>query len=427
MSNDFIYAKPNQTKYKITRMRTGGQGDSIIFPETHAHAVHQTNNRMFINASEKATLQALEGSPLIDYNQDTMKNNFQNLMELADNVTQISSFFASGIDSSTIRGIQGTLDVLSPLVNQDTITEIMALINNPKRLLPVVLGSDGSLYNMSVDVTRTEEGETVYTPKFEIQLIDGNVPSPVYTPQNYKAGDKWVVPKGVEPLKLKLPCTQITVVSDNSGIGGQIKLWDEVDGVTSEVLYEEPQHPKLLASTQNSKGYVWLVWRLAFLKEAIKQAFHLPTIEDADRKMLDILYTMENFSWSVKTRPVDNELTSSIDVDKESIVTTVPYMNTGYSNFVRRNGNNMELAVQMFMPANFNQNQGEITEEFVNNFINGALEVCTLCLQASEEGSFEFFEPQLTITVKNPFVGKELVAKADSKGYFDLADWEIKE
>lgn len=414
-------------KYSIFRMRNGGGGNRVIFPETHADAVHTTKNRKFVTETQLETINSLTGSPLLDYNSDEQKTKFDKVFELADNAKNIQ-ILMNNLSIDEIKEMENKLNILQPLISQNVISNIFGIINNQNKYdLAVVPGDDGQYYTMSVQKTVGEDGvetfKEIYTP-YEPSTTNPLLGS-LYTPQNYEAETEWVVPVGAENIKIQIPLTYCVLVTDNSIVNGQIDLWSTIQSasIDNKISYQELTDNSFINGNltcnqiANSKPYLWMTWNLKeYLKPIIIQLYgfdELTTDEEIESKYNIIKTNIVNFKEKISYRPIDATATISYQ----------PFIgNNYYTAHVEQNGDNTMMVSQEISPSDLNMSYNAVD---TNLLLNGESETIASILTSTEQGSFEFSQPILEIEFVNPFVGQTLVSNK-ANDHFDLADWTIK-
>ena len=409
----------NDKKYSIFRMRNGGKGNQIIFPETHADAVHTTKQRMFVNAAEKKTINMMVGSPLLDFDQEDQKTKFDKLFELSDNIDAIKDLI-NNISTDKFNYILYNIDKLQPIISSDNLQRLLSLLDQPDKYdLAVVPGSDGNFYKMSVEPIHSDDGPTEYKQiysRFEPSLIEPNIGA-IYVPQTYSAGEVWKVPLGAENIKLNVPLGNGILVTDNSLRNGQIDTWEDIltdDKKLKVNYYSSIDQNVRFDPAENSSPYFWMIWNIGkFLKDALKITYQKEDIQD---KYEDIKSKIVNFTESLSYRPLQTGAVTKLQ----------PYINnTYYENHVEENGDSTLLLNQSITPNEIGMGINNIDTD---SLFNGDKEQIATILKSSEESSFEFSRPNLTIEIENPFKGKTLkcINSSDGTG-FKLSDWKIED
>lgn len=406
-------------KYSIFRMRNGKNGNRVIFPETHADAVHTTKNRRFVNTDQLELINSLIDSPLLDYNSEEQKTKFNKLLELADNTRNIQMFL-NNVQVDDIKTLQSQMNLLQPLLSGNTLEQLITLLNQPNKYdLAVVPGQDGQYYTLSVNKTTNEEGlevfKEIYTP-YEPSTTNTNLGS-VYTPKVYEAQTEWKVPAGVENLRLEIPLSYSALVYDNSLRNGQIDTWYSIQENSEKLMITEYNqndlvNPIITPKAKNSKPYFWATWDLkTYLTPILQQLYNK---EDIEEEYQTFIASIKNFEEKITYRPIENS----------STVNFQPFINnTYYTGHIEQNGDNTELLNQEITPSDVGMAYNNINSQFL---LNGDKNTIAFLLFADEENTFEFKEPKLILEVQNPFVGKTLVA-TKANDHFDLSDWKIKE
>lgn len=406
-------------KYSIFRMRNGGKGNQIIFPETHADAVHTTKQRMFVNAAEKKTINMMVGSPLLDFDQEDQKTKFDKLFELSDNIDAIKDLI-NNISTDKFNYILYNIDKLQPIVSSDNLQRLLSLLDQPDKYdLAVVPGSDGNFYKMSVEPIYHDDAPTEYKQiysRFEPSLVEPNIGA-IYVPQTYAAGEIWKVPLGAENIKLNIPLSQGILVTDNSLRNGQIDTWEDIladDKKLKVTYYSSIDQNVRFDPSENSSPYFWMVWNVGqFLKDALKITYQK---EDIQNEYEDIKSKIVNFTESLSYRPLQTGAVTKLQ----------PYINnTYYENHIEENGDSTLLLNQSITPNEIGMGINNINTDIL---LNGDKEQVATILKGSEESSFEFSRPNLTIEIENPFKGKTLkcINSSDGTG-FKLSDWKIED
>lgn len=406
-------------KYSIFRMRNGGKGNQIIFPETHADAVHTTKQRMFVNAAEKKTINMMVGSPLLDFDQEDQKTKFDKLFELSDNIDAIKDLI-NNISTDKFNYILYNIDKLQPIISSDNLQRLLSLLDQPDKYdLAVVPGSDGNFYKMSVEPIYHDDAPTEYKQiysRFEPSLVEPNIGA-IYVPQTYAAGEIWKVPLGAENIKLNIPLSQGILVTDNSLRNGQIDTWEDIladDKKLKVTYYSSIDQNVRFDPSENSSPYFWMVWNVGqFLKDALKITYQK---EDIQNEYEDIKSKIVNFTESLSYRPLQTGAVTKLQ----------PYINnTYYENHIEENGDSTLLLNQSITPNEIGMGINNINTDIL---LNGDKEQVATILKGSEESSFEFSRPNLTIEIENPFKGKTLkcINSSDGTG-FKLSDWKIED
>lgn len=406
-------------KYSIFRMRNGGKGNQIIFPETHADAVHTTKQRMFVNAAEKKTINMMVGSPLLDFDQEDQKTKFDKLFELSDNIDAIKDLI-NNISTDKFNYILYNIDKLQPIVSSDNLQRLLSLLDQPDKYdLAVVPGNDGNFYKMSVEPIYHDDAPTEYKQiysRFEPSLVEPNIGA-IYVPQTYAAGEIWKVPLGAENIKLNIPLSKGILVTDNSLRNGQIDTWEDIladDKKLKVTYYSSIDQNVRFDPSENSSPYFWMVWNVGqFLKDALKITYQK---EDIQKEYEDIKSKIVNFTESLSYRPLQTGAVTKLQ----------PYINnTYYENHIEENGDSTLLLNQSITPNEIGMGINNIDTDIL---FNGDKEQVATILKGGEESSFEFSRPNLTIEIENPFKGKTLkcINSSDGTG-FKLSDWKIED
>lgn len=406
-------------KYSIFRMRNGGKGNQVIFPETHADAVHTTKQRMFVNAAEKKTINMMVGSPLLDFDQEDQKTKFDKLFELSDNIDAIKDLI-NNISTDKFNYILYNIDKLQPIVSSDNLQRLLSLLDQPDKYdLAVVPGNDGNFYKMSVEPIYHDDAPTEYKQiysRFEPSLVEPNIGA-IYVPQTYAAGEIWKVPLGAENIKLNIPLSKGILVTDNSLRNGQIDTWEDIladDKKLKVTYYSSIDQNVRFDPSENSSPYFWMVWNVGqFLKDALKITYQK---EDIQKEYEDIKSKIVNFTESLSYRPLQTGAVTKLQ----------PYINnTYYENHIEENGDSTLLLNQSITPNEIGMGINNIDTDIL---FNGDKEQVATILKGGEESSFEFSRPNLTIEIENPFKGKTLkcINSSDGTG-FKLSDWKIED
>lgn len=409
----------SEKKYSIFRMRNGGKGNQIIFPETHADAVHTTKQRMFVNAAEKKTINMMVGSPLLDFDQEDQKTKFDKLFELSDNIDAIKDLI-NNISTDKFNYILYNIDKLQPIVSSDNLQRLLSLLDQPDKYdLAVVPGNDGNFYKMSVEPIYHDDAPTEYKQiysRFEPSLVEPNIGA-IYVPQTYAAGEIWKVPLGAENIKLNIPLSKGILVTDNSLRNGQIDTWEDIladDKKLKVTYYSSIDQNVRFDPSENSSPYFWMVWNVGqFLKDALKITYQK---EDIQKEYEDIKSKIVNFTESLSYRPLQTGAVTKLQ----------PYINnTYYENHIEENGDSTLLLNQSITPNEIGMGINNIDTDIL---FNGDKEQVATILKGGEESSFEFSRPNLTIEIENPFKGKTLkcINSSDGTG-FKLSDWKIED
>lgn len=408
----------DKKRYNIFRMRNGGHGNQVLFPETHADAVHTTKQRMFVNAAEKKTINMMVGSPLLDFNEEDQKTKFDQLFELADNIQGLKRLM-NDVNVDDFNRLMYQMEQLSPLLSPDTLQQLLNLLDQPSKYdLAVVPGNDGEYYTLSVRRVTDEDGvehfEESYAP-FKPSLVNPTIGA-IYTPKSYVTGQTWKVPLGVENLKIKIPLTQAIVVKDNSLRNNQIDIWTDI--IHNDDKLKVDYYSDLVGSirfdpAENASPYAWMVWNVqAFLKKALQINYQK---DDVSEEYQNLLNKLVNFEEKVTYRPLQTG----------GVTMYQPYIdNQLYEGHIESNGDSTLLLEQSIIPQDVNMSMGlgNINTDYL---LNGDKGTIASILKTGEECSFEFEKPELILEFENPFKGKTLEAINSSDKGFKLEDWKI--
>lgn len=409
----------SKKRYSIFRMRNGGHGNQVLFPETHADAVHTTKQRMFVNSAEKKTINMMVGSPLLDFNEEEQKTKFDQLFELADNVQGLKKLM-NDINVDEFNGLLYKMDQLAPLLSPNTLQQLLNLLDQPDKYdLAVVPGNDGDFYTLSVQKTTTEEGEIkfeeIYTP-YEPSMTNPNIGA-IYTPKQYVAGQEWKVPLGAENIKVKIPLTQAILVKDNSLRNNQIDLWTDIINNDNKLKVDyyrgELEGSVRFDPAENASPYAWLVWNVVgFLKQTLQINYQKDNVDEEYKKLLEKIV---NFEEKVTYRPLQTG----------GVTMYQPYIhNQYYEGHIESNGDSTLMLEQSITPPDVNMSIG-LNNINTDYLLNGDKGTIASLLKTGEECSFEFKDPELILEFENPFKGKTLQAINSSENGFHLEDWKI--
>lgn len=355
---------------------------NIILPETVSEMVRETPDRRFVDNSEKQILTRFGGK--IDI-VDMLITNAEPIRALATQEVALTQL----IDKvpNNFEDIVLTTDELSRLVPY--ISQLIENLSYP----PVVTSTTSGLsYALQIDDTDPNNLKL----KFAQQSINTG------QPLTYVKGDKWKVQPGVPDVLVELVPTHIafdnsrkTVLVFNEGKN----LVDVPEDVFTNIV-NGVQEETVVAEDDNIPQ--------AFVRFAVRHQ-----LQELFATSKSLENTISNFTIEVLSQPMEGT-TSAL---------TQAYMNGNVVQPVREANKKEDYTANTFQNITWTNS---LDTNFIREWLNDSGEAA-LVTYGKANNSISIAKPTLKVYIKNPYIGKTLVAQNDMDGKFNILDWAISE
>lgn len=379
MSLEKIKEEKDMEGYQKVQM-SDHQGN-IIFPETVAEMVRETPNRRFISYVEAKVLGDFAGNPEVS---KMLVEGSTSIRALVDNEPRLSQLLDQV--PSNFEDIAYTVEELGFLLKYKE--DLLELIG-----APISVGSinSGKNYLLSVDDTDPDNPILV--------LNQDSSAGEAGQPTSYVEGSTWTVGEKAPDVLLNIPLEKVVfdVGSDTILMASEAFV---KDGVKEEVvmsLVNGEQDINLTSENgkipqavmfYNIKDYLTSLFPGNSLEKTVTSFTNRLMGKSIDKQAFAQTYMSDNVVQPTRTVPIIDDY---VDITFQNITWTV-----------------------------------NMTEEFINNWLNGN-GLAAVVIYGQADGTISLTRPSLNIYIKNPYIGKTLVAKKDMGANFDILDWTVVE
>lgn len=371
---------------KIKKTKIKDQNGRLIFPETSAEMVRETEERRFISDTDLSAI-APFGSKGEDeeYFSSYLVNNRTSIEALVNNEAKINTMAET--TPSNLDDLVFTIEELSYLVGKrEEVEEALS----PGGWRKIRASESGNIYSLDIDDSDRENPKLVILP--DITDIDSQ-------PTSYKKGDIWTVKTTAPPVSFSIPISEVRTDTSKSVVFSLGQDYFEKGEKLSEDLVQD-----LINGVQNvsveAKG------------DKLPQAIVLFDVENFLEKAFEkenLSDTIQDFTMKIYAKKEVGDTLSQIYFDKNLITP------------VREVGDTSEFQSITFQKLTWTT---RITDNFVSSWLNNDLGKAGLAVYGREGGKINISRPSLKLTIENPYRGQVLEATRDMDKEFNILDWK---
>ena len=352
---------------------------NIILPVTSADVVSENPDRRFVDNIEKTFLGRWGGNldtaeMLIEYSEA-----IRALSTQEPALTRLIDQFPTNFSEKML-----VVDQLMPLLPHAT--QLIQSLDAPTIALS---DTSHSAYLLRVDDTGEE-------PKLVLIKQEGTY----IQPTTYKEGDSWLVENNAPDVSIKIDPDVIafyngrkTVLTFEEGLAlPQVSLDARnniINGVQNEtVSASDDKIPQAFVSFK--------------VKERLEAMFAKVGLEK----------TITGFTNGVLSQPMD----------KTNRTVSQAYMNSNVVQPAREATKKNDYTSNIFQHITWTNT---MSTDFISGWLNKQGQAGVVVF-GDINTSISIAKPTLTVTIKNPYIGKTLVATKDMDGEFSILDWKVK-
>lgn len=352
----------------------------VVLPHTTADMVSEAPDRRFVDHIEKTFLGRWGGN--ID-TADMLIANSEAIRALASQeptLTRLIDEFPSNFSEKMI-----VIDDLFPLVGYTS--QLIENLDAP----PVAFSETSKLgYALQVD-------DTVDPPKLVLIKQDQQFVQPTY----YEEGDTWLVSNSSPDVVVPIPVDVLvyynqrkTVLTFEEGLA-----LEQVSGPVRDNIINGVQNESVTAQDDNIPQ--------AFV------SFHVRNTLETYFAKQGLEKTITGFTSNVLSQPMTGTTRTL----------TQTYMNSNVVQPVREATKKNDYTSNTFQHLTWSNS---LNPEFVEGWLNNKGQA-GLSTFGDINTSISIAKPTLDLYIKNPYIGKTVVATKDMDEKFSILDWQIKE